>query len=113
MELREMLELAALAAGVDAARRVSKWDLSGTEWFGFATGEAWAPHLDDGDSRRLQVASGIDMYFGGSSAYAEGWLDDLQFVHSEWIGTDPAAAARVAVLHVAAQMGKVMKEKDK
>jgi hypothetical protein len=112
MELREMLELAALAAGIelawggpdnDMARRTDNWD-------------SWNPADDDGDSRRLDVAlfMEVDVRKGVTEATARafnmpGELLDFAGVvvcHDE---SDPLAATRMAVLRCAAEVGLAMR----
>ena len=68
---------------------------------------------DDGDSRRLQVVLLIDLDFYDDRANAYAWNQLWCVEASEPLGTDPAAAARMAVLRVAAQMGAAMKEQGK
>lgn len=109
MELKEMLELAALAAGVE----ITRWHRDGYP-VAVIPGRGlrgWEPSADDGDSRRLQVVLQIELGWDDYAAYAAS-RNGVR-AHLEMFGTDPAAAARVAVLHVAAQMGAAMKEKGK
>ncbi len=89
MNDRELLELAALAAGVDYGWQhifddyegctADKWD--------------WNPLKDDGDALRLAVKSGIDV--------AKAQLDFYD-KHS----TDPYAATRRAIVRAAAELGR-------
>jgi hypothetical protein len=111
-ELREMLELAALAAGVN-----------NHQWVGFGLqeqivhgvphcgteGHIWAPQDDDGDSFRLAVVLGLDVSQGKRQddtpvAYAE----TATYRACENHGNDPLAATRMAVLRCAAEIGKSM-----
>ena len=120
MELREMLELAALAVGYrhvdysscdyDGALGIVLLDENGGQ------GKNWSPHTDDGDSRRLAVRLNIvnssghrkftydeDMW----SAWAMKDNGDLYFaVDYSKSSDDPLVATRMAVLRCAAEIGK-------
>lgn len=103
---RELLELAAKAAGLNVkSYRVDTDDkfthlIVGRKF----TSEkvAWNPLTDDGDSRRLQVQ--LKMSLGCTTHYAAASCQG--FVVHEMYGGDPAAAARSAVLQVAAEIGR-------
>lgn len=86
---RELLELAAKAFGY--TKRVVELGL-------------WNPHEDDGDSRVLQVQLKITLECNDFSAVAS----YAGFVVHEMYGNAPAAAARLAVLKVAAEIGRNM-----
>lgn len=110
---RELLELAAKAAGVKAK---SKRD--GAIRY-FSHGVEWNPANDDGDSRRLQVALSIDLRFGVSSNFGpyvhartevdRGGVIDFHECY-QWVSLHPDAnaAVRRAVLEVAAAIGQSM-----
>ena len=90
MTNRELLELAAKAAGV------------GGQWeFGYrdANGRAWNPLEDDGDALRLAVKLGITIMFDRSSVWCE------QYGVLERYNGDPCAATRRAIVRVAAAIG--------
>ena len=78
---REMLELAAKAAGVE-----------------------WNPLTDDGDALRLAVKLGI-CYFDGDLAVCFG-ADGRNI--TEPFGIDPYAATRRAIVRAAAEIGRDM-----
>lgn len=102
---REMLELAAKAFGGRL------WtDAWGNTNFVAKDGTArlWRPHKDDGDSRRLQVTLGIGLTIDGERATAYINSDGEANHPSEPLGDDPAAAARLAVLRAAAEIGRAM-----
>lgn len=120
MELREMLDLAALAFWGDEIDDVCsiRWlDAEGCIGYTHADNQdhngndvelCWSPHTDDGDSRRLEVALGMDVV--QHSALSEGLLDVAVFAGErcaiEPHGDDPLAATRMAVLRCAAEVGK-------
>lgn len=114
----EMLELAALAAGIDI-----HFDEDGDSYRVKASGNRvyWNPRDDDGDSRRLEVKLGIKVLpypiFGHEKhsviASRRWWAspedDDNTYVGPEVMeayGTNPCAATRLAVLRVAAEIGQ-------
>ena len=96
-----MLELAALAVNQERSPAGDLWSN--------ARGALWDPEHDDGDSRRLQVVLLIDLDFYDDRANAWNQLWCVEASEPP-LGTDPAAAARMAVLRVAAQMGAALKE---
>lgn len=116
MSSRELLELAAKAAGVKAK---SKRD--GAIRY-FSHGVEWNPLTDDGDSRRLQAALRISLEFGelpfqGRYARAKvtvpctdgsGHVWEHDAIEYALTPNDMERAARYAVLHVAAAIGKEM-----
>lgn len=105
--LPELLRLAAKAAGIKATSKrggVTKW---------FSHGIEWQPHLDNGDSRRLQVALTMDLvYYRGIDA----WMAEPGCLCWERIkalstkaadfGGNSEEAARWAVLLCAAEVGR-------
>lgn len=105
MPEREMLEMAARAAGMMDGGRPLSTSLDGTLWAG--TGMAvrpWRPHDDDGQAFRLAVALRIDVQhdqqeecvFAGE--YAGQCFED-------WNGA-PLAATRLAIVKAAAAIGE-------
>ena len=116
-ELRRLLDLAAKAVGKDIDQ-----DRYDEDW-GFAirhSSKWWAPHIDDGDSRRLAVALGIavtpypifSMPKHSVIAKLHRNTDQIGVPNPtevvEAYGDDPCAATRLAVLRVAAAIGKEM-----
>lgn len=102
-EIKRLLELAAKAAGiagrfdVDCIRAEAGVDSSGST--------CWQPHLDDGDSRRLEVALGIGMrHHQGWSEVFHPMIGSHEFKH----GDCAVAATRLAVLRAAAAIGEAM-----
>lgn len=103
---RELLELAAKAAGIDAW-----W----SEPFGFMLlrtdgNRKWSPLDNDGDALRLAVK--LRLMVGHSQARAIAKLgtgfDDPGFAEAH--GDDPTAATRRAIVLAAAEIGKQLKE---
>lgn len=92
MNDRELLELAAKAAGmdIDPERYDDAW--------GFAlrrTATWWNPLADDGDALRLAVKLGIDIF---------PWRNKSQ--DQQTVGIE--AAVRIAIVRVAAEIGRQM-----
>ena len=95
---RELLELAAKAAGVDARRLPHAWP----ERF---DDDQWNPLIDDGDAFRLAVDLGLVADFSRPSAgkpYKQHaiWLDETM---------SNAELARRAIVCAAAEIGRNMK----
>ena len=109
---RELLELAAKAC---------RYEFNGT-WFHEDSGllvwepprsyesRDWNPLTDDGDALRLAVklAINIEFYPASNTVFVEGIENGLLF--DEFLGNDPCAATRHAIVIVAAEIGKQMKE---
>ena len=99
---RELLELAAKAAGVDARRLAHAWPDRFDD-------EQWNPLTDDGDALRLAVKIGrsrtLQLVVGVGGA-------DCQFDHplvtAFESGDDPYAATRRAIVRAAAEIGRKM-----
>lgn len=101
---RELLELAAKAAGIehtgeDYARR----SMGGGHYENFP----WNPLLDDGDALRLGVKLNILTYQTGlDQSYASTPMNwSCTVPHND----DPYAATRLAIVRAAAEIGKRMK----
>ena len=105
---RELLELAAKAAGIDADVSVF-----------FAGGpRSWNPITDDGDALRLAVKLNLEIQ---RSRITDARLPVVschmlyEDVHEEdrwqweFVGTDPYAATRRAIVRAAAQIGEKLK----
>lgn len=108
---RELLELAAKAAGVD---------LYGMEYmednYFYGDSRQWAPLTDDGAALRLAVKLGLDITFGNGYYFDEG---DMTFCGESWDSRescnfkrfvkhngDPYAATRRAIVRAAARIGE-------
>jgi len=98
---REPLELAARAAGYSF-----KW---GKDWHDkgapLVDDKLWNPLTDDGDAFRLAVDLKIELMV--TDQYANACFDMV--VYSEPLGKDARKAARRAVVRVAVEIGKGMK----
>ncbi|SOY65646.1 conserved hypothetical protein [Cupriavidus phytorum] len=110
MDDRELLELAAKAAGYD----LHIWGRTGAEDVAIIpSGRRWNPLTDDGDAMRLAVKLHIPISFPFKS-------DDLQTrgntvvtwsenePHEEEEGDNCFAAARRAIVRAAAEIGRAM-----
>ncbi len=101
---RELLELAAKAAGLAIEPRTS----NPNAWVRKKTGEWWRP-LDDGNDAlwlavNLGLAINIDIVEGTTHAHADQCWKAVPEKH----GTDPYAATRRAIVRAAAEIGKAM-----
>lgn len=111
-ELRELLELAAEAAGID--RGVDRIDagisLTGADGRHFSL-PRWNPLADDGDAFRLMCHLGIEMHWIAeahvphASAHRKRQPEASAIVGADEI-PDKHAAARLAIVKVAAQIAK-------
>lgn len=101
--LRELLELAAKAAGIDLDAPI----VEGNPYTPETYERPWAPHLDDGDSSRLQVACGISMVFYPKLARIIAHQGEAVAEVIDCADLSPEAI-RMAVLRAAAEMGRMM-----
>ena len=94
---RELLEMAAKAAGLPV-RYVGNGEPNDNGAF-FSEPDSlwWNPFEDDGDALRLAVKLGIDVEFEGKVVFADGNF-------SEFKAEDPNAATRRAIVRAAAAM---------
>lgn len=92
---RELLELAAKAAGITSTSRT----IDGAFWIpeGAECQRPWNPLTDDGDALRLAVKLGLFAEYDAAS--------QLQAI-SEVPGADPYADTRRAIVRAAAEIGK-------
>jgi len=100
---RELLELAAKAAGIEFNNKRSPTS-SVALYFGPSVGW-WNPLTDDGDALRLAVKLGIVPRRINKVVFA--WCDgvcDMQ----EPINDDPYAATRRAIVRAAVEIGRAM-----
>lgn len=99
---REMLELAAKAAGYDV-----RSDGEGGLVIPTRRGACrdWDPINNDGDALRLAVKLKIDLLFNDTGV--ETWSANNWF-YGEDFGDDPLSAARRAIVRAAAQIGAQM-----
>lgn len=131
MDDRELLELAARAAGIRYDKEASKPHLTSGAFFGLwlkIYGEPyegqrrrWNAMTDDGDALRLAVALGIDLLFTPEDVEAvatqHARKEDQEMIYpwacESWTlkEQDPNAATRRAIVRAAAEIGKAMQEK--
>ena len=103
---RELLELAAKAAGIDTTRCLQYAD-GAFDWPGKAG--RWNPITDDGDALRLAVKLAIDFKIRNEAT----WWDHQEsegvvyWSHEPHNG-DPLAATRRAIVRAAAEIGRRM-----
>ena len=107
-DYRELIQMAAKAIGYQVI-----------DWYGdkFPTHDGekligWNPLSDDGDSRRLQIALGMNLYITNKYALAELISDSEEpaITRKEYCTEETkGAAARKAVVRVAAEIGRQMK----
>ena len=109
---RELLELAAKAAGIEGE---IKKTFGGWPCVMRKNGHAWQPMHDDGDALRLAVD--LDLAIVPYPIYnkqkhsvlvQEKNLDEPRFEKMELHGDDPRAATRRAIVSAAAEIGKAM-----
>jgi hypothetical protein len=112
---RELLELAAKAAELDAIFSVYGWCeiTDGAFLDGNEPPTVWNPFADDGDALRLAVDLGLELYHSISSDRWNvfvGYPKQQRIVYViEEYGDDQHAATRRAIVRAAAEIGKGMK----
>lgn len=98
MNDKELLILAAKAAGVPLAERIG---LQKDYFADDRTGNEWNPLTDDGDALRLAVKLQLDCSFG-----ANGTLSHARRIGDfEEFSSDSMAAARRSIVRAAAEVG--------
>ena len=115
MSDRELLELAAKAAGKTKARYVEIWDAMADpaedgDVFDYRT--YWSPLTDDDDALRLMVSLRLEPRFLDNS-HSNGAEPSRVTLHNvagivENIDADPYAATRRAIVRAAAEIGRQM-----
>lgn len=115
---RELLEYAAKAAGIDGVWQ--DWDGMDIR-YGFSQSiyskdeGYWNPRDDNGDALCLAVKLSLDIRYealpeGVIVAVSAPWSKRFfGLAWNEWIGDDPYAATRRAIVRAAAEIGKDMK----
>jgi hypothetical protein len=106
---RELLELAAKAAGIESLW----WTKDGNKLFQRNGGEQkpWNPLTDDGDALRLAVKLGLMLDEITQGYMAGHWVATHTNIEScyELAIPDPLAATRRAIVRAAAEIGRSMK----
>jgi hypothetical protein len=103
---RELLKLAAKAAGMNYHFASIQKHGGVIEHDHYADGKPWNPLTDDGDALRLAVKCCIQIGIDKQNANAMFSLDSIFW---ENCGDDPYAATRRAIVRAAAEIGKGMK----
>ncbi len=110
MSVRELLELAAKAAGlkIHEQRQAERDALRCPDAGLWVVNETtcWNPLTDDGDALRLAVKCGIDLRFPGPIVQAAS--DSMPRAVTEDAKDDPYAATRRAIVRAAAEIGRSM-----
>ena len=110
MEDKELIELAAKAAGRDVIWKRGMHRSEPHEGlFDRCTGcvTSWNPLTDDGDALRLAVKMGIYVHCRAGSMVTSAIGDGDEWVIENW-SNDPTSATRRAITRAAAQIGKEM-----
>ena len=103
MEDKELIELAAKAAGITGT-----WHRAGFVAYSGWDGGFFNPLTDDGDALRLAVKMGIYVHCRAGSMVTSAIGDGDEWVIENW-SNDPTSATRRAITRAAAQIGKEMK----
>jgi hypothetical protein len=111
----ELLELAAKAAGIDAARHdhdTANYEATyeGMYLKGYRTPDNcqyWNPLYKDGDSLRLAVKLNLEVVQFTTTVRVGGLEMGSDDCHEEK-GSDPCAATRRAIVRAAAEIGRAM-----
>ena len=101
---REMLELAAKAAGIDVL-----WHQAWNQFVFKTTYQKWNPLTDDGDALRLTVTLYFTVQVDEEDAKTYVVSDGGLCVAIESHTTDPLVATRRAITRAAAEIGRNMK----
>jgi len=105
---RELLELAAKAAGI----RINHWVYDDLDYSPavLEAGGTWHPLADDGDALRLAVKLDFAVVLEGSknNVRIDGASPNGLELVNEPLGEDPYAATRRAIVRAAAEIGRSM-----
>ena len=108
---KELLEVAARAAGIEIDHWRGDMPMVNESEYDANEYHAWNPLTDDGDALRLAVKLDIDFYMGADSDGPEAWAGyylperDNKLHACEPIRNDPYAATRRAIVRAAAAVG--------
>jgi hypothetical protein len=97
---RELLELAAKAAGINTKRALGFSDVA-FGWQKHLT--PWNPLTDDGNAFHLMSKLKLDISYSGNWVFVSNDSGDLS---SEQCNDDPSGATRLAIVKAAAEIGK-------
>jgi len=98
---RELLELAAKAAGIDYYTRAQSGGM-------LTDNGEWNPLTDDGDALRLAAKLGIDVMHTNIHSPQVHAMADYDVACIEDSATDPYAATRRVIVRAAAEIGRGM-----
>ena len=100
---REMLELAAKAAGIEHLS--GEYCVSGPELWDIERKRWWRPLTNDGDALRLAASLDIEVVYTSDTVWAECKFGRYGV---EWFGDYKLTATRRAIVRAAAQIGAQM-----
>ena len=108
MSDRELLELAAKAAGIELVWH--NFSNVPSLFKGLSSDEVWNPLTDDGDALRLAVKLRIEIIpdLQVNEVLTAFMVGSYGYNTAEEIGTDPLAATRRAIVRAAAEIGRQM-----
>lgn len=113
-ETKRLLELAAKAAGIHPDSEVNHLADGAPAFWCNERGQWWRPDIDDGDSRRLEVALGMQVSVclalkrvRATVLAPEDWEKAVAVAECAF-SDDASAATRMAVLIAAADVGEAM-----
>lgn len=112
MEDRELLELAAKAAGytdIDFNGPYPTRVIGHDDDFDCNVYTRWNPLTDDGDALRLAVRLRIDLYFNEDAYLVQANPQNTRHERCEQYGKDMGAVTRRAIVHAAAAIGTSIK----
>ena len=101
---RELLELAAKAAGIDT-KRCLQYEDGAFDWPGKAG--RWNPLTNDGDALRLAVKLGVTVVSIDDGQTQAAWVDASGVIYTE-PAEDKYAATRRAIVRAAAEIGRAV-----
>lgn len=107
MNDKELLELAAKAAGIELGWDDKKEPCYWSDWRGLPQKEFWNPLTDDGDALRLAVKLRLEIGF--PREYCVWSFGTNGVVCMEDPNNDAYAATRRAIVRAAAEIGRNMK----
>jgi hypothetical protein len=118
MSDKELLELAAKAAGIDVVR--SRLDDPMNQDFlvnkshrnEHQASGPWNPLTDDGDALRLAVKLNLFIQINSGSATAWKWQGENWYEQASDNADDMSATTRRAIVRAAAEIGKTMENKN-
>ncbi|UXY14782.1 hypothetical protein N8I74_15875 [Chitiniphilus purpureus] len=107
--IRELLELAAKAAGLRISNRLTKGGLMVCSADRPAP-HKWNPRDDDGDALRLAVACRLTVCTDGDATVSafEAWLEDGRVFVTQRVSEGRRTATRLAIVRAAAEIGRRM-----